>query len=143
MKTSEYAKIPTKGTNLSTGYDLYAAHGATLEPGDYARISTDLIFDLSDLPPTVEVQIRPRSGLAALHGITVLNAPGTIDKDYRGVVTVILINHGKKPYTIEPGDKIAQMVFGLHLSELTMFPVEDINTATERGIGGFNSTGYR
>jgi dUTP pyrophosphatase len=93
------------------------------------------------LPFGYEAQVRPRSGLAAKRGVTVLNTPGTIDADYRGEVGVILINHGKEPFDIEKGDRIAQMV----ISKLTKFQVKQVKTLdeTKRGQGGFGSTGVK
>jgi dUTP pyrophosphatase len=90
----------------------------------------------------MEIQVRPRSGLAAKHGITVLNSPGTIDRDYRGELMVILINHGDDEYTINEEDKIAQMVISGFLPSIPFYSVDDIDSNTERGSGGFNSTGY-
>lgn len=142
-KLSENAKLPEKATKESTGFDIFSAEEVTLEPfGGRAVIGTGLQLDLTRLPLNVEVQIRPRSGLAAKHGITVLNSPGTIDRDYRGEIKIILINHGDDEYTVKEGDKIAQMVLAKYLPVMTMVSDEEINTDTERGSGGFNSTGY-
>ncbi len=91
------------------------------------------------LPEGYEAQVRPRSGLAAKHGVTVVNAPGTIDADYRGEIKVLLINLSREPYTIQPGDRIAQMVIA-PFSQATLIPVETLE-ATARGEGGFGSTG--
>jgi dUTP pyrophosphatase len=93
-----------------------------------------------ELPPGTEAQVRPRSGLASRHGVTVLNAPGTIDEGYRGEVGVILINHGSAPFEIAAGARIAQLVVQRRLVELAVVEVEDL-TATARGAGGFGSTG--
>jgi dUTP pyrophosphatase len=92
-----------------------------------------------ELPPGTEAQVRPRSGLAAKHGVTVLNAPGTIDEGYRGEVGVILINHGSAPFEVTPGARIAQLVVQRRL-EIQVVEVEAL-TATARGAGGFGSTG--
>src|SRR5262249_17144163 len=104
--------LPEYRTDLAAGFDLLALVPADMpliiEPGQRALIPTGLAFEL---PPTVEGQIRPRSGLALRHGVTVLNAPGTIDADYRGEVHVILINLGGDPFTVEHGTPIAQLVF--------------------------------
>ncbi|MGM0600581.1 MAG: dUTP diphosphatase, partial [Candidatus Rifleibacteriota bacterium] len=107
LKTEE-AKMPVRATPGSAGYDLCSTENIELLPGNYAMVPTGLRLEI---PHGFEAQVRPRSGLAARHGIGVLNAPGTIDSDYRGEVKVILINHGQKPFTIEKGMRIAQMVF--------------------------------
>ena len=92
-----------------------------------------------ELPEGCEMQIRPRSGLAAKHGITVLNSPGTIDADYRGEIKVILVNLSNEPFTIESGERIAQMIVARY-EQIEWLPVEELG-ATERGAGGFGSTG--
>ena len=143
LKVSDKAKIPTKGTRQATGYDLYSAEDVVIEPGGRAAVSTGLVFNLDGLLPSVEMQIRPRSGLAIKHGVTVLNAPGTIDRDYRGEVRIILINHGSESYSVAAGDKIAQMVLAVYIHDISMFPVSEVSEDTDRGAGGFNSTGYR
>src|SRR5690606_598807 len=101
--------VPAAATIDSAGTDLRAAlrEPVTLQPGDYRLVSTGMRMHI---PRGYEGQVRPRSGLAAKHGITCLNAPGTIDADYRGVVQVILINHGREPFVINHGDRIAQLV---------------------------------
>jgi dUTP pyrophosphatase len=107
-----------------------------LDAGKHALVPTGLTIAL---PPGYEAQVRPRSGLAAKHGVTVLNAPGTIDADYRGEIGVLLINHGATPFTIHRGERIAQMVIApVARAELV---VAAALTATERGSGGFGSTG--
>ena len=108
----------------------------TLEPGKHALVPTGLMIAL---PRGFEAQVRPRSGLAARHGVTVLNAPGTIDADYRGEVSVLLINHGEAPFTIRRGERIAQMVIA-PLVQVELMPVTALS-ATDRGSGGFGSTG--
>lgn len=140
QKINTNAVTPVKGTRESTGYDLSSSEHLVLPPGHVRTVSTGLVLDLSKLPEIVDVQIRPRSGLAAKQGITVLNTPGTIDRDYRGEIRVILVNHGVNDFTINPGDRIAQMVFGLALPYVTFVPVETIDENTERGSGGFGST---
>jgi dUTP pyrophosphatase len=119
--------------------DLSAALDAprTLGPGEHAMIGTGLAFEL---PPGTEAQVRPRSGLAAKHGITVLNSPGTIDEDYRGEVRVVLINLGTEPFVIEPGARIAQVVVA-PVMRVELETVEDALSHTPRGTGGFGSTG--
>jgi dUTP pyrophosphatase len=130
--------LPAYATEGSAGLDVTAAVAApiVLAPGANAAVPTGIALAL---PPGFEAQIRPRSGLALKHGVTVLNAPGTIDSDYRGEVAVILINLGSAPFTVARGDKIAQMVIAQHAH------VEWSETvsleATARGAGGFGSTG--
>ncbi|KZM51267.1 dUTP diphosphatase [Labrenzia sp. OB1] len=130
--------LPAYQSDLAAGLDLLAAVGESLilAPGARALVPTGLAMAL---PAGFEAQVRPRSGLAAKHGVTVLNTPGTIDADYRGEVKVILINHGDAPFEISRGDRIAQMVIApvlqAHIQE-----VADL-TDTARGTGGFGSTG--
>jgi dUTP pyrophosphatase len=135
------AVVPRYKTSGAAGMDLAACLDAplTIAPGDNARVPTGLQIAL---PPGHEGQVRPRSGLAARHGVTVLNAPGTIDEDYRGEVQVILVNHGSDAFTIESGDRIAQLVVApvtrVHTETVTH---EAALGGTERGRGGFGSTG--
>ena len=130
--------MPRYATKGAAGADVSALLSSpiTLRPGEYKAIPTGLYMEI---PEGYEVQVRPRSGLALKHGITVLNAPGTIDSDYRGEVCVILINHSQKPFVIENGDRIAQLVTA-KTSRLEFTEVDDLS-ATERGEGGFGSTG--
>src|SRR6478752_2421875 len=120
MEGQEDIILPQKMSEAASGYDLHAAVGepVMLHPGERRLIPTG--FALS-MPPELEAQIRPRSGLAYKHGITTLNSPGTIDADYRGEVKVLLINLGQEPFTITRGERIAQMVFqvvpDIHLEE--------------------------
>lgn len=132
--------LPHYETNASAGMDLraYLEEPITLEPMERAIIKTGLFMEL---PVGVEVQVRPRSGLAAKKGITVLNAPGTIDADYRGEVGVILINLSNESFTIENGERIAQMVIAKH-ERAHWKPVESLSE-TARGEGGFGSTGIK
>jgi dUTP pyrophosphatase len=120
------------------GLDLCAAEGCLLPPGGTARVGTGLAIEL---PPGTEGQVRPRSGLAMKHAVTVLNAPGTIDEGYRGEVAVLLVNHGREPFRIEPGMKIAQLV----VQPVLRVEVCEAETLSEtrRGAGGFGSTGMR
>lgn len=132
--------LPAYQTADAAGLDLVAAVDGpvTLPPLGRALVPTGLAFAL---PPGTEAQVRPRSGLAARHGVTVLNAPGTIDADYRGEVMVILVNLGSEPFTVSRGDRIAQVVFApVTRAELQ---VADSLDETERGAGGFGSTGVR
>ena len=135
------AIIPRYETSGAAGMDLAACLDTimTIEPGDTARVPTGLQIAL---PPGHEGQVRPRSGLAARRGVTVLNAPGTIDEDYRGELQVLLINHGPEAITIAHGDRIAQLV----VAPVVRVDVETVESAdalggTERGHGGFGSTG--
>ncbi|WP_299819547.1 dUTP diphosphatase [uncultured Roseibium sp.] len=130
--------LPAYQSDLAAGLDLLAAVGESmvLAPGKRALIPTGLAMAL---PAGFEAQVRPRSGLAAKHGVTVLNTPGTIDADYRGEVKVILINHGDAPFEISRGDRIAQMVIAPVL-QAQILEVTDL-TDTTRGAGGFGSTG--
>ena len=132
--------LPAYQSAHAAGLDLLAAvPEATpmlLAPGKYALVPTGLTIAL---PPGHEAQVRPRSGLAAKHGITVLNSPGTIDADYRGEIGVLLINHGDAPFSIRRGERIAQMVIAT-VDRAELVPVAALS-ATERGAGGFGSTG--
>ena len=131
---------PRQQTAGAAGMDLPAALGPdevlTLPPGGRALVPTGLCLAL---PAGYEGQVRPRSGLAARYGVTVLNAPGTIDADYRGEVRVVLINHGAEPYTLRRGDRIAQLVVA-DVCAVDLAEVESLD-ATERGAGGYGSTG--
>jgi len=137
---AEGLPLPAYQTVEAAGLDLMAAvpdgEPMTLAPGQYALVPTGLAIAL---PPGHEAQVRPRSGLAAKHGVTVLNSPGTIDADYRGEIKVILINHGQAPFVIKRGERIAQMVIAPVL-QAALVPVTTLS-ATDRGTGGFGSTG--
>ena len=130
--------LPEYQTPLSAGLDIRANldESVTLRPLERAMIPTGLFVEL---PEGCEMQIRPRSGLAAKHGITVLNSPGTIDADYRGEIKVILVNLSNEPFTVESGERIAQMIVARY-EQIEWQPVEELG-ATERGAGGFGSTG--
>ena len=130
--------LPEYATALSAGLDLIAAVEApiALKPGARAIIPTGIAIQL---PVGFEAQVRPRSGLAAKHGVTVLNSPGTIDSDYRGEVGVLLVNLGQQAVLIERGMRIAQMVIA-PVIQVELVSVEDLDE-TERGDGGFGSTG--
>lgn len=131
--------LPTAATPGSAGLDLAAWMEAplTLEPLQRARVPTGLCVAI---PPGFEGQVRPRSGLAARHGVTVLNAPGTIDADYRGEVQVLLVNLSKEPFTIRPGDRVAQLVVAPVAWPVDVQLVAQL-PQTQRGEGGFGSTG--
>jgi len=128
--------LPRYATEQSAGLDLMAAEAVTIEPGRWAAVGTGLGFEL---PPGYEGQIRPRSGLAAKHGVTVLNAPGTIDADYRGEVRVILVNHGSEPYKVAIEDRIAQIVIA-PVARVVIELVTHLGRS-DRGEGGFGHTG--
>jgi dUTP pyrophosphatase len=133
-------EAPRQMTSGAAGADLAAALSPgevlTIEPGLTAMVPTG--FSIA-IPLGYEAQVRPRSGLAARHGITVLNAPGTIDSDYRGEIKVLLINHGPAPFEIRRGDRIAQMVVA-PVTAVTFSEQESLDD-TERGAGGYGSTG--
>jgi dUTP pyrophosphatase len=132
--------LPAYQSELAAGFDLLAAVPAdapvTIRPGERALIPTGITIAL---PPGVEGQIRPRSGLALRHGITVLNSPGTVDADYRGEIQVILVNLGTDSYTVERGGRIAQLVLGATMQGL-ICEVASLDETT-RGVRGFGSTG--
>ncbi len=138
IKTRDGAGIPVYATDHSSGVDLCALldESLVLAPMERALVPTGLFIGI---PEGFEAEVRPRSGIAVKHGVTVLNTPGTIDSDYRGEVKVILINLGSEPFTINKGDRIAQMVFK-KLARVEFRQVEDL-TETFRGQGGFGSTG--
>lgn len=129
---------PAYATEKSAGMDLKAdiTEPVVLNPLERAMIPTGLFIAL---PDGTEAQVRPRSGLAAKHGISVLNSPGTIDADYRGEIKVILVNLSNDPFTINPGERIAQLVVARY--EKVVWDGVEILDETERGIGGFGSTG--
>ena len=129
--------LPQYATMASAGMDVRASleSPVVLAPLQRAMIPTGLFLEI---PVGYEVQVRPRSGLAAKKGITVLNTPGTIDADYRGEVNVILVNLSDQPFTVEPGERIAQLVLAKH-EKIDWEEVEELG-ATERGEGGFGST---
>jgi dUTP pyrophosphatase len=136
LRVCEDAVLPTKGTAGAAAFDLYSRESCTVARGDRALISTGWAVGI---PTGYEAQIRPRSGLAARQGVTVLNSPGTIDSDYRGEVKVILANLGEDDVRIRKGDRVAQFVVS------PVIPVELVEVAsladTDRGSGGFGSTG--
>lgn len=134
----EGAELPHYGSEEAAGADVraYLKKEVTLEPGESKLIPTGLRFAI---PRGYEIQVRPRSGLALKHGITVLNTPGTIDSDYRGEVGIILINHGKSTFTVTPNMRIAQLVFAPVMQ--ACYKEEECLGVTERGEGGFGHTG--
>lgn len=132
--------LPAYATAGSAGCDLRAAPNSSVEiaPGERALIPTGLCLAL---PAGYEAQVRPRSGLALRHGLTTLNAPGTIDSDYRGEISVLLVNHGSRPYVVRRGHRIAQLVVA-PVAQAQLQEVEELGR-TSRGHGGFGSTGRR
>ena len=130
--------LPSPQTAGSAGMDIVAAVRVDLPPGGRVAVSTGLAMAV---PPGAEIQVRPRSGLAARHGITVLNAPGTIDADYRGEVKVLLINHGSEEFVVERGMRVAQLVVA-RVASVSVIEVTSLDP-TDRGAGGFGSTGTR
>jgi dUTP pyrophosphatase len=135
------AALPRYASDGAAGLDLTAALDAPIVLGSLERVKvpTGLVIAL---PPGHEGQVRPRSGLASKHGLTVLNAPGTIDEDYRGEVAVLLVNLGHEPVTIAPGERIAQLVVApvTHVAVLELTTLDELGS-TDRGAGGFGSTG--
>ena len=135
-KIDPAARLPSYAHPGDAGMDLFSVEDVSLPPGGRALVHTGLVMQL---PPDAEAQVRPRSGLALKHGVTVLNTPGTIDAGYRGEVGVILINHGDVDFLVEKGMKIAQMV----VSPVVRATIEEtsVTDETDRGTGGFGSTG--
>lgn len=133
-------QLPQYSTPQSAGLDLRASldQPVVLQPGERSLIPTGIKLAL---PPGMEAQVRPRSGLAYKHGVTVLNAPGTIDADYRGDIGVILVNHGNVAFTVEDGSRIAQIVLAKY-EQVEWKEVREL-TGTNRGDGGFGSTGIK
>lgn len=136
IRLAEAARIPEYAHEGDSGMDLCAVAACTIFPGKTALIKTGIAIEL---PANTEAQVRPRSGLALKHGITVLNAPGTVDAGYRGEIAVILINHGQQPFQVEAGMRIAQMVIVPIIRAEVELVAELSNSG--RGEGGFGSTG--
>lgn len=132
----EDLELPSYQTAGSAGMDVRAAHDHVLHPGDTALIATG--FSMA-LPPGFEAQMRPRSGLAIKHGITLLNTPGTVDSDYRGEVKIVLTNFGRDTFQVKRGDRIAQMV----VARVEQAHIEEVEVLddTRRGSGGFGHSG--
>jgi dUTP pyrophosphatase len=131
-------ELPAYETAHAAGMDLrsFVSESIILNPDSRALIPTGLFMEI---PVGYEAQVRPRSGLAFKHGITVLNSPGTIDADYRGEVKVLLINHGTEPFEIKNGERIAQLVIAKH--ETAVWEITTELSETDRGAGGYGSTG--
>ena len=136
LRSDPAAQLPGYAHPGDAGMDVRSVEDLTILPGARALVRTGLVLML---PPDAEAQVRPRSGLALKHGVTVLNAPGTIDAGYRGEVGVILINLGAEPFVVEKGMKVAQLV----VSPVTRAEIVEVSAvdATDRGAGGFGSTG--
>ena len=130
------ATLPAYAHASDAGMDVRSVEDVTIPVGGRALVHTGLVMEL---PPRYEAQVRPRSGLALRHGVTVLNTPGTIDAGYRGEVGVILANFGDAPFEVKKGDKIAQLVIA-PVTQPVIVEVADVNE-TDRGAGGFGSTG--
>ncbi len=128
--------LPAYATDGAAGMDVVSAEDVTIEPGGRHAVATGLAMAI---PHGFEVQVRPRSGLALKHGISVPNAPGTIDSDYRGELKVILINHGAEPFAIQRGDRVAQLVLA-PVTRATWLVADELDE-TARGTSGFGSTG--
>jgi dUTP pyrophosphatase len=139
-KGSETLPLPKAASKYASGIDLHSAQNEVIEigPGERKLVSTGIKIAL---PPGYEAQVRPRSGLAYTYGVTVLNAPGTIDADYRGVIKVILINHGKEIFYINRGDRIAQLVIQ-KVCQPILKEIDELDS-TKRGEGGFGHTGIK
>jgi dUTP pyrophosphatase len=133
---AEGLDLPAYATDGAAGMDVVSAEDVTIAPQARHAVATGLAMAI---PPGFEIQVRPRSGLALRHGITVPNTPGTIDSDYRGELKVILINHGSEPFEVRRGDRVAQLVLA-PVTRGAWLPVDELDE-TQRGEGGFGSTG--
>lgn len=136
QRLASNAVLPSYAHDGDAGLDLYAIVGAEIPAGQWRKVATGISLEL---PEGTEAQIRPRSGLAAEHGVTVLNSPGTIDAGYRGEIAVLLVNHGTTAFQVQAGMKIAQLV----VSKVTRVTVTEVDLlgSSARGSGGFGSTG--
>lgn len=132
------AILPFQANPGDAGLDLYSVEEKIIKPGEAELISTGIILEL---PEGTEAQVRPRSGLALRHSVTLLNSPGTIDEGYRGEIKVILINHGKEDFKVEKQMRIAQMVIA-PVARVKIIQVEEVSSS-DRGIGGFGSSGTK
>jgi len=137
-KIHKDAQIPYQAHEGDAGLDLFSVEEKVIPPGEAALIATGIQIEL---PKGTEAQVRPRSGLALKHAVTVLNSPGTIDEGYRGEIKVILINHGKNDFKVEKQMKIAQMVIA-PVANVSVMEAEELSSS-ERGTGGFGSTGTK
>ena len=136
VRLLEGGTMPRRQTPGSAGFDLAASTDATIEPGGYGLVPTGIALEM---PAGFEAQVRPRSGLAARHGIGILNSPGTVDSDYRGEVKVILFNVSREPFRVRRGDRIAQLVFS-EVRDVELEQTSDLSPSP-RGDGGFGHTG--
>lgn len=136
IKSGEGITPPAYATSGASGMDVRAAEAAVIPAGGYTAVGTGIYLEM---PLGCEAQVRPRSGLALKHGVTLLNTPGTVDSDYRGEIRIILINHGQEDFRIEPGDRIAQIVFA-RVIQVELETALELNE-TARAAGGFGSTG--
>ena len=139
IKTEQGVDIPMRATKGASGVDLRCKELTTLKPGQRKLVSTGIYLEI---PYGYEAQIRPRSGLALIHGVTVLNTPGTIDCDYRGEIKVLLINRGHASVLFNPNERIAQMVFA-KVEQPIFYQIPEDFIETERGDGGFGHTGLK
>lgn len=137
VNTSDNA-LPQYETGGSAGLDVKSAESVSIPAGSWTLVKTGLQVEI---PYGYEIQVRPRSGLALKHGVTVLNSPGTIDADYRGEIGVILMNHSINPYEVNVGDRIAQLVIA-PTARIQWHSVGSLDSSTKRGEKGFGSTGY-
>jgi len=137
-RLTEDALLPEYAHPGDAGLDLFAVENVKIQPGEIQMVRTGIAIEL---PSNTEGQVRPRSGLAAKYGVSVLNSPGTIDESYRGEICVIMINHGKRPFTVEKGMRIAQLV----ISPIIRVEVKEAKklSQTTRGTKGFGSTGLK
>jgi dUTP pyrophosphatase len=136
LRLRDGAALPVYATAGAAGLDLFAAEGTALAPGARGLVGTGIALQI---PAGWEGQVRPRSGLAARHGVTVLNAPGTIDSDYRGEIRVLLVNLGEEPFVVRPGDRVAQLVVA-PVARVELVATGELSSTT-RGAGGFGHTG--
>jgi dUTP pyrophosphatase len=133
----EDAKLPTRGTSGAAGYDVYANETVKIVPGGIGKVAVGFAVEI---PQGTELQVRSRSGLSS-KGIFVINAPGTIDEDYRGPVGILVANFSTQTFVVEKGDKIAQLVLAPYYP--MEFEIVDELSSTDRGVGGFGSTGVK
>lgn len=136
VRLLEGGRLPDRQTSGSAGFDLAASADATIAPGSWAVVPTGIALEL---PAGFEAQVRPRSGLAARHGVGILNGPGTVDSDYRGEVKVVLFNLGPEPFQVRAGDRIAQLVVSALVP--VRFEQSESLSPTARGSGGFGHSG--
>lgn len=139
VKLTESAIEPKRAHKDDSGFDLFSDEAVTIEPGKFYMVSTGIAIEMPDIPG-IEAQIRSRSGMAAKNGVFVLNSPGTVDKGYRGEIKVILANFGESDFDINPGDRVAQIVFAKNPSQ-PIFAMKKALSPSIRGDKGVGSTG--